>query len=183
MKYRKKFSTLLVSVVAASLTTSAACAAPVIWNLNSVSFADGGTASGSFTYDADIDQYSAWTIAVAGGTTAALPAYTYTSASGFQGIHSASAIDFVAIPVVRYLRLTFASPLTNAGGTTALIAGTAFECDNCTIRRNIVAGSVTTAVPGAVPEPTSWALMLMGFGATGYALRRKNKLSTVVTFG
>lgn len=30
-------------------------------------------------------------------------------------------------------------------------------------------------VPG-VPEPTSWAMMLVGFGATGYAMRRRRKV-------
>jgi hypothetical protein len=29
--------------------------------------------------------------------------------------------------------------------------------------------------PGDVPEPTSWALMLLGFGATGFALRRSRE--------
>jgi hypothetical protein len=27
--------------------------------------------------------------------------------------------------------------------------------------------------PGAVPEPATWAMMLMGFGAAGYSLRRR----------
>ena len=30
--------------------------------------------------------------------------------------------------------------------------------------------------PGGVPEPATWAMMLMGFGAAGYALRRRRKV-------
>jgi len=31
----------------------------------------------------------------------------------------------------------------------------------------------TTGVPGAVPEPSSWALMILGFGTVGLGLRRR----------
>ena len=31
----------------------------------------------------------------------------------------------------------------------------------------------TTGDPPAVPEPATWAMMLFGFGAAGYAMRRK----------
>ncbi|QNN66297.1 PEP-CTERM sorting domain-containing protein [Sphingomonas rhizophila] len=30
---------------------------------------------------------------------------------------------------------------------------------------------------GAVPEPGTWAMMLMGFGAIGFGMRRKNNAS------
>jgi len=33
--------------------------------------------------------------------------------------------------------------------------------------------SLTTQAPGGIPEPASWALMILGFGATGAALRRR----------
>ena len=32
-----------------------------------------------------------------------------------------------------------------------------------------------SATVTAVPEPASWALMLMGFGAIGYGVRRQRK--------
>jgi PEP-CTERM motif len=170
------------SIVASALIASAANAAPVLWNVSNVIFNDGATASGSFTYDADIDIYSGWNIAVIGGSTPALPTYTYTSASGFLGIHSATATDFVSIPVVRYIRFNFASALSNAGGATGLLPGTSFECDNCTTSRLIVHGIVTSAAVATVPEPTSWALMLAGFGAAGFMLRRRQRVNTVITF-
>jgi hypothetical protein len=37
------------------------------------------------------------------------------------------------------------------------------------------------AVPGAVPEPATWAMMTLGFGAVGFGLRRK-KVSTRIRF-
>ena len=38
--------------------------------------------------------------------------------------------------------------------------------------------TATTTVPAAVPEPGTWAMMILGFGVIGYAIRRK----TVVRF-
>ena len=42
-------------------------------------------------------------------------------------------------------------------------------------------GTLIAAVGGAVPEPASWALMIVGFGAAGYALRRR-KVATTVSY-
>ncbi len=41
-------------------------------------------------------------------------------------------------------------------------------------------GSATLSTPPAVPEPATWAMALVGFAATGAALRRKQRTS--VTF-
>ena len=38
----------------------------------------------------------------------------------------------------------------------------------------IISGAITVF---AVPEPASWALMLVGFGGLGYALRSRRKLA------
>ena len=41
---------------------------------------------------------------------------------------------------------------------------------------------VSVGAPGAVPEPATWGMMLLGFGAAGYAMRRRTKVRTNVSF-
>lgn len=45
-----------------------------------------------------------------------------------------------------------------------------------------VQGSAITAEPGAVPEPATWGMMLLGFGGVGYAMRRRPKVSARIRF-
>ncbi len=45
--------------------------------------------------------------------------------------------------------------------------------------RFLVTGSVVAA---AVPEPATWALMILGMGAVGFAMRRRSKVNTTVRF-
>lgn len=42
--------------------------------------------------------------------------------------------------------------------------------------------SVTPSAIGAVPEPATWGVMLLGFGAMGFAMRRRSKVTTNVSF-
>lgn len=36
---------------------------------------------------------------------------------------------------------------------------------------------VVSGFAGAVPEPSTWAIMILGFGAVGFAMRRRSKVS------
>jgi hypothetical protein len=47
--------------------------------------------------------------------------------------------------------------------------------DNVALTR--FSGTVTTFTPGAIPEPTTWALMIGGFGLAGATLRRRQTLA------
>lgn len=60
---------------------------------------------------------------------------------------------------------------SSAGGVNAGLsgAGNHFVLDNLTI-------------DGAVPEPATWAMMMMGIGAIGFAMRRKSAVKTTVKF-
>ena len=40
----------------------------------------------------------------------------------------------------------------------------------------------TTDVSSPVPEPATWAMMTLGFGALGFAMRRKHKVATRINF-
>lgn len=64
------------------------------------------------------------------------------------------------------------SEVVNAGD---IITFGAFSADSC------CGASVNTvsafSAPGAVPEPASWAMMLVGMGAIGFAARRRQNVS------
>lgn len=76
--------------------------------------------------------------------------------------------------------LVLFNDFTGAGFTydTQPISGT-----TSTIQANNAAGFATAggAVSSAVPEPATWAMMTLGFGALGFAMRRK-KVSTRIRF-
>src|SRR5271167_3686441 len=55
-------------------------AAPVTWTLTGVTFSDGGTATGTFTWNADTQTIGAYSITVTGGNTTTFPTFTYDNA-------------------------------------------------------------------------------------------------------
>jgi hypothetical protein len=107
------------------------------WTLNNVVFADGATATGSFVYDANINEYSAVNVTVSGGGGLEWmnDPFTYIDTSG--GVPSPlkiSSFDYFQVPDPTYpcetgtssfcqrgLRLDFAAPLTGSGGDISLV--------------------------------------------------------------
>ena len=53
------------------------------------------------------------------------------------------------------------------------------------VNGNIILGHTsalaTLGQPGAVPEPATWAMMLIGFGAVGFSMRRRSRMQTMQT--
>ena len=77
----------------------------------------------------------------------------------------------------RYVRLTFSSPLTGAGGTDLLRTdNSGYECDNCSIRRYITGGVVAS-----VPEPSNLTMIPIAL-AIAALLRRVRLRGKRTTF-
>jgi hypothetical protein len=177
MKIRS-FGIAVATMFALALPANASI---INWTLSGVTFDDGGTASGTFATDSTTGDVTAFDITTTAGTTLNGSVYdvstSFLYANNFFTANSfllATTTPF-ATP---YLELAFANPLTSTG-VDALIPGDvanttigSWECNNCSPFRNVVSGE---AVSG-VPEPSTWAMMILGFAGIGFmAYRRKSK--------
>jgi hypothetical protein len=147
-----KIPTLLIFCTLYSISANAT---PVVWNLSGVTFEDGGTASGSFTYDADTGTYSAISISTTAGTAITIAMdYDVTNAGCLTLDEIICFLNVADGPdYTDDLGVTFAwlgTPLTNAGGTVTLTGGREYTCENATCAtvgaplRLLDAGSITT---------------------------------------
>src|SRR5258708_25873795 len=132
---RMKFRSLITALVLFVLfcVPSIASADGIAWDLSGVTFDDGGTASGSFVYDATANTYSSIDIITTLGT--AFGGATYTSLSGGFGSSSPGMLlwargDLSGPPLLFFF---FGSDLKNSGGTVSLIGVWERTCDktNC----------------------------------------------------
>ena len=146
-------------------------ATPLTWTLQAT-FADGGTASGVFTYDADTGTFSNWNVTATGGNTSVFFPFTFTPANSSVGIFSgnsrltfgsnASFPDSVAgVPenLVLEITLSSSSPLSDAGGVINIVPGVLFtvasaECFDCNPYRQITSGTLTTGSASVLPSIT-----------------------------
>lgn len=158
------------AAIATLALPGAASAAPVLWTLSGVAFSDGGTASGSFVYDADANTYSSINITTTAGSVRGSAVHgrlhpdPHHHAQG--AVFTTSAGATTGAPLFQF---SLQAPLTNAGGSTTIMPGPSVEaaCDvGCTGYvapfRSVVAGAMTgTPVPAAVPTLSEWAMILL----------------------
>jgi len=177
-------------VAAASLLMALPAGAETIqWTLQNALFDDGGTASGSFDYNTvsgayfDID-FTTTAGSELGGTT--YTAEDPASVPRNYGFGSITAVGATAAgdPLLD-INTTAATGFTTPGVVTigapsefVSSEGTCFD-DGCT-SYNPVRSLSGSLVGVAVPEPAIWAMMLMGFGGLGVAMRsrRMSKAAT-----
>lgn len=154
---------------------SCAQASPVLWTLTDVLFFDGGTASGSFVYDAATDTYSG--VSITTTDSLSVPNATYTSV--VSGTDYDAALVPSAMPDLTgqpLLQLIFQFPLTDAGGLVLLYdpffpAYSSFDgsclnagCTSVDYGRLIVDGGIIGTPYSAVPVPAAAPMLLSALG-------------------
>lgn len=173
------------------MTAASASAAPIQWFLNEVEFSDGAFATGSFTWDANSQAMTDWSITVSGGNpiagTEALTSETYLSEGiinisgafipGRQGAAESLPSFSILDTRVRHLYLSVQDVLTDVGGTVLLTLGTQDFVSSEHIRfphsdvgesRLITRGSLVSAVP----LPAAIWLLAPAIGGLGLLRRR-----------
>lgn len=177
---------LLIAALAAIGLTAPANAAPVTWTLVNAVFEDGGTASGTFTYDADTNTYSAINIITTAGSIQSGAEHDIVAP---MFAHASTRFGAVPVPSpgltgLTILAITWASPLTNAGGLVSILTSDHASGEglclnfNCSVfysylggSRQLISGYVTT---GEVPLPAALPMFLAGLAGVG-ALRLKKR--------
>lgn len=162
---------LAVSILA---SVQSAQATPIKWTFADFSFADGGTAAGSFIYDADTNDYFSISITTSGG---ALTGATYNvdnNAFGFLSTAN-SMMALTGLPVNlndRVFWMGFSTSLTNAGGPvdfsfaqeTGCVLVSGGLCQGIvgtSPTRNFSTGRIVGTTI-SVPEPTTIAIFCVG---------------------
>jgi len=165
--------TICLTLVLIAALSTAGSATALTWTLTGVTFGDGGTAFGSFSYDATGGAYGAVDIVTSPGSSLGGATYQFVS-GGFTP--SDTRVLFVTTgsadeTSAEGLALFFSSQLTNSGGTVSLSLSEEATCADpacfspAAPTRLTTAGSVTTT-----PEPS--CIWLFWAGATLRAARR-----------
>ena len=179
----------LAAAALVGMAGAASAATPVTWNVTGV-FNDGGTLSGTFTMDEYDFLLSDFSLTTTAGSLE--PGFTYTAGNAY---FSNTNPDYAPTPIYidfqpQYfsnLHIQFANDLGVAAPTNQIIGGyqgPSFECLNswsCPAPgfdgyavRYLVSGEATL-VADAVPEPATWASMILGLGAIGAGLRTRRR--------
>lgn len=170
MKIRYLAAALAASALAIAGPASAAQYA-FSFTTNQILFGSNQSGSGTFTVS---DTLSTSPLGIMGYQVTAISGMLNGSAinglSGFQGsdnyfYKTGSFVDGSGIG------------FTTVGGTSAsLYFASVAQRYQLTTTSPFSSGYVTasaTLLPGAVPEPATWAMMLVGFGSIGVAIRRR----------
>lgn len=149
----KQTLNVLISGVAGSILSFVAVSSPaqaLIWTFNNVIFQDGGTATGSFDYNATANTYSVVNINVTGpvfGSTVNFTTANLVTPADSQG--------FDVINGNKEFNWFTSSNLTNAGGLITLNTSASFYQNKSPVKSSSVVSGFLTAAPIPVPFEVS----------------------------
>lgn len=180
---RAALAAVLVGFMA--FAAAPAAKADVTWVFQDLPFEDGGILSGSF----HLNQYGfpdTWDVTTTDGSI--LSGYEYIT-----DINSSISNDRTLIifnhndPAYHgYIHLTFANPLTDPGPNGLLLTHASYECGSYGTNKGVCTGPIRyfsrdavglEGTVGGVPEPATWAMLVIGIGGVGFVLRRSRRLA------
>lgn len=170
----KMLKHMVAAGLAALLATSAQAA--VTFNVNATLATQAGlpagTLTGTFTTNDALSMVTAFDLTASAA--GAFAGYRYMSGTATVTAQVLPSQYFQLDSVVpgSELRLYFTTPLTTAGTTIA--TNFSYEAEPNSGANRLPTGTVTRQT-AAVPEPASWAMMVVGFGAAGFLLRRRRR--------
>lgn len=134
------------------------------------SYASTNSSTGTITFDL-------------GSTFSSAGAFLNYSPATFDGTPFITALDSARNVVATYNLATLAPVSTPGAVNDGAFRGIQSDISNIRYLSltggYLLAHSVTTANVAAVPEPATWAMMILGMGAIGYSMRRRIKVSNV----
>jgi hypothetical protein len=170
--------------------TSPSYASIVDWQLNGVTFSDGGIATGNFAWDTATSSIVSYHISTSGGNTANFIPTMYDSSNpndvmnlfadpqpnnaiGITDLSQPAPVGSGYRILVMYFENTLSTPITsNPVFITQSSFHQALECFNCNPYRLVTGGSVS-----AVPIPA--AIWLFGSALTGFGFIGKRRSTKV----
>ena len=174
----------LIGVALLGLTLPGAASAAVIFNLTGVTMSDGSSLTGSLTTSDNLLTLQGFSISTQAKSSvygnllgnsyslANVQSFTWNPYQGLSAIFTT--------PSGASLNLFLNTTLTAAGGS---LASSSAEVQAGRGFRYVTGGSlVGSRATAAVPEPATWAMMLVGFGLVGAVMRRKQRQTVNYTF-